>query len=144
VPACDSLVRQLVTAQPSITPFTLIKACVSQSAFADCDSSLPAAAATATVIKIIGNWCLVNQDTLGSRPACEAVAHSALQAGLPVVIDRYQSQLNGHAQRLLSSLFEDYFTWLLPAVILDCCCEHCNWGTDAACACSDLAGATSM
>jgi hypothetical protein len=26
----------------------------------------------------------------------------------------------------------------------DCCCEDCNWGTDAACACMDLAGATSM
>jgi hypothetical protein len=42
---------------------------------------------------VVGNWCLVNQDTLGSRPACEAVAHSALQAGLPVVIDRCQNSI---------------------------------------------------
>jgi hypothetical protein len=86
-----------VTAQPCVAPLTQLKAFVSQSALADCASSLPDAAVTNTT----GNWCLVNQDTLGSRPACEAVAHSALQAGLPVVIDRYKDQQYSDSQRVL-------------------------------------------
>lgn len=68
-------------------------------------------------------WVVVNQDTLGSRPACEAAASKALDAGRRVVIDRCNVSIS---QRLVWLTLADAFSVCAGCLWVDVHPEECG------------------